>query len=174
MPAKSRAGAPVLVPEPLATETPVRTTADVLAGRLRLRLAGSWYSLPVLTIGENEDWVATLDAALEPLVNSADDDLPAIVASLEVFNDQLLGFIWSYDRLHLLPDQESIRRDIYPYEVLRAVMEIRAAANPTLGFALAQMLEEAERLTGASTPRSPSMSTSPTRTAGGSATSGVN
>lgn len=167
-----KASAPA-TPEPTPLrpplETPTRSTVDVLAGRLRISLAAKPYWLPVLTIGQNEDWVAQLDAALAPLIKAPDDDLDAIVTALESFNDQLLGFVWSYDVTHVLPPLETIRRDIYPFEVLRAVMEIRAAANPTLGFALASMLEEATRLT--SNPSTPNMSSSPTGMAGPSATS---
>lgn len=170
MATKAKVAAPVSRPEPATIhalpETPTRSTADVLAGRLTIRLAGVYYGLPVLTIGQNEDWVASLDAALEPLVSADDEDLSAIVAGLESFNDQLLGFIWSYDVLHVLPDLDSIRRDIYPYEVLRAVMEIRAAANPTLGFALASMLEEATRVNAAAPLSMLNTSSSPGPTGG--------
>jgi hypothetical protein len=118
-----------------------RSVEDVLAGRLRIRLAGEWHTLPVLTIGQNADWLASLDAELAPLMEG-DDDLDVVVGKMEALNARLLDFVYSYDRMGLLPDKATIERDVYPHEVLRAVMEVRLAANPTLGFALAGAMAE--------------------------------
>jgi hypothetical protein len=128
--------------EPTKNPYSERSVADVLAGRIRLRLAGQDYILPVLTIGQNEDWLATLDASLQPLIEE-DLTIEAAVDRLSTFNDKLLDFVYSYDRAHVLPPIKKLRPNVYPHEALIAVMEVRNAANPTLGFALASLMAEA-------------------------------
>lgn len=145
-----------------------RSVEDVLAGRLRIRLAGEWHVLPVLTIGQNRDWLASLDAELAPLVET-EDDLEVVVAQMERLNDRLLDFVYSYDRAGLLPPKEEVEPNVYPHEVLRAVMEVRLAANPTLGFALASAVQEARNE--ASRPASLPTSSQPSPTAGSRARS---
>lgn len=160
-----------------------RSPEDVLAGRLTITLAGQPYVLPVLTVGENADWLASLDAELDPLV-VAEDDLTVITKILETVSDRLLDFIYSYDVHGLLPQRdEQLERDVYPHETLRGVMEIRLASNPTLGFALATTLAEARiegekaaavlAKTKASLPSAPTSSRR-RRTAGQRATSATN
>jgi hypothetical protein len=120
---------------------PERSVEDVLAGRLRIRLAGEWYVLPVLTIGQNREWTESLDAEVAPLLEGS-DDLEVIVQRAQGLSDRLLEFVWSYDRMGVLPPRETIEPNVYPHEALRAVMEVRLAANPTLGFALAGAMED--------------------------------
>jgi hypothetical protein len=150
-----------------------RSAEDILSGRLRLRLANQSYVLPVLTVGENADWSASLEEVFAPLVTTDDGDLEAIVEVLEAADDRLLDFIYSYDKTGVLPPQESIARDVYPHEVLRAVMEVRLAANPTVGYGLAVAAQEIRRATArqavaeaAARSRSPRTSSARRRTAG--------
>jgi hypothetical protein len=125
------AGAPALWSERLQ-----RPIQDVLEGRVRITLAGTEYVLPVLTIGENADWKASLDAELAPIV-AHEDDLSTVVELLEGFSAKLLDFIYSYDKAGTLPDRGVWERDIYPHELLRAVMEVRLATDPSSRYALA-------------------------------------
>lgn len=118
-----------------------RSAEDILAGRLRLRLAGEWYTLPVLTVGQNADWLASLEVEFAALAEQPDDDLPAIVQLLSAVDDKLLDFIYSYDVTNALPPKDTIERKVYPHEVLRAVMEVRLAANPTVAYGLALAVE---------------------------------
>lgn len=153
-----------------------RSVEDVLAGRIRIRLAGETYVLPVLTVGQNADWLASLEAELHPLIE-AEDDLDVVMGLMDTVNDRLLDFVYSYDLRGLLPKQSTIERDVYPYEVLRAVMEVRLAANPTLGFALASVLEDATKAAAKVNEAMAQMPSAPTssrrrRTAGRSRTSG--
>jgi hypothetical protein len=150
---------------------PERSVEDVLAGRLRIRLGGEWYVLPVLTIGQNREWVESLDAQMQPLLDGADDgDLNAVVARMQDLSDRLLEFVWSYDRMGVLPPRETLEPDVYPHEALRAVMEVRLAANPTLGFALPGAIEA---MRAESRPPSERTSSSRRNTAGPSRTSGT-
>lgn len=117
-----------------------RTAQDVLLGRLPLRLAGQTFVLPVLTTGQNVDWQASLDATLVPLL--PDDANPADLLSAMGQVD-LLGFVYSYDLFGQLPPRQTIERDIYPHELIRAVQEVRLATNPTVAYAIALTMDEA-------------------------------
>jgi len=123
------------------TEQPTRSTADVLAGRLRIRLAGQWFVLPVLTIRQNEEWLEQLDGRLAPLL-AGTDSLAAAIAQIERFGDRMLDLVRAYDVTGVLPEPGDWERDIYPHELLRAVMEVRLATDPTLSYAVAAALEE--------------------------------
>lgn len=138
----------------LTAAQPTRSTADVLAGRIRITLAGRQFVLPVLTIGQNEEWQAGLDAELQPLlVESTSYD--EVVRRMAVFSGQLLDLIYSYDISGVLPERGAWEKDIYPNELLLAVMEVRLAADPTLGYAVAALNEDlaSTLMTPARTPR---------------------
>lgn len=130
--------------DPAALEQPTRSTADVLAGRIRVRLAGQVYSLPVLTIGENEEWQAGLEEHLQPIL-AAGDDVDEVVATLAAFSGDLMVFLRSYDRHHVLPQEPAWEKTIYPNELLTAVLEVRLAADPMLSFAVADSFERERR-----------------------------
>lgn len=143
-----------------------RSVEDILAGRLRIRLAGEWHTLPVLTVGENADWLASLEAVFQPVVDADESDAPAIMAALAAADDRLLELVYSYDKMGLLPERASIERNVYPHEILRAVMEVRLAANPTAGFGLALALAEMREATKPEAPTpapAPSTRTSSSR-----------
>lgn len=147
-----------------------RSIADVIAERIRLRLARQEWVLPVLTTGENADWWASLEAYYAAiLADVPEDDLEAMwsaVASLGP--DKLLDFIYSYDKDEVLPRTEEFRRSVYPGELLLAVWEVRLAANPTQRYAFNAAVEElvAEGRKAAETMPKPSTSSSRRRTAG--------
>jgi hypothetical protein len=143
-----------------------RSVEDVLAGRLRIRLAGEWHTLPVLTIGQNREWRESLEAEFASLIEG-DDDLEHVVSVMQGLSDRLLDFVYSYDRMGLLPERAVLEPNVYPHEALRAVMEVRLAANPTFGFALASTMTELN----ARPAPSPRTSSSRRRTAGRSRTS---
>lgn len=132
----STAKAAPVIPEPLQ-----RSADDVLSGRVRIRLAGQDFVLPVLTIRQNREWVETLQAELNPLL-AVEDDVAEAVALMERFSDKLLDLLYSYDRLHLLPERGDWEGDIYPHELLRAVMEVRLATDPTASYAVAALRDE--------------------------------
>ena len=153
---------------------PQRDTEDVLAGILRLTLARREYILPVLTIGENADWQATLTAEVQPLL----DDALTMEQALQVMaglSDKLLAFLRSYDKTGVLPPPGDWERDIYPYELMSAVLAVRLVADPTLSYAVAAFAQEQTALRRAMTPApAPSEPTSGSRrrTAGRRAKSG--
>jgi hypothetical protein len=149
-----------------------RSAEDILAGRLRLRLASQWFVLPVLTVGENADWLASLEQEFADVVNTDEDDLAQVMEALAKVDGRLLELVYAYDKHGVLPPLESIARDVYPHEVLRAVMEVRLAANPTVGFGLAMALAELRTSPSPAAPApSPRTSSSRRRTGGRTARS---
>lgn len=121
-----------------------RSIADVIAGRLRLRLAGREWILPVLSVGENEDWWAELDGYYAAILADVPaEDLEAMWAAVASLGpDRLLGFLHSYDKSGVLPRTDEFRRSVYPGELLLAVWEVRLAANPTQHFAFNAAVED--------------------------------
>ena len=99
------------------------------------------YIMPVLTIGENDDWRASLEAELQPLIDGA-DDVGQAVTIMESFSGRLLDFIRSYDKTGVIPEPGDWERGIYPHQLLRAVMEVRLAADPTTSYAVATLTED--------------------------------
>lgn len=119
-----------------------RSIGDVLSGRLRLTFGGRVFELPVLSIAANRRWREGLEARLQPIVDaSASDDLETIVAALAVAEEDLLDVLLSYDQDHLLPPRDVLEEMARPHELFRAVMDVRAAANPLLGVGLALAAE---------------------------------
>lgn len=131
-------------------ELPQRSRADVLAGRLRISLAGKPYVLPVLTIRQNEEWVASLTAEVAPLIAGTDDTDEAI-RLMEAFGSRLMDFVRSYDITGVLPPPGDWEKDIYPHELLLAVMEVRLAMDPTLSYGVAIAVEDVLKQTTATT-----------------------
>lgn len=147
--------------------TPERSVEDILAGRLRLVFGDQAFELPVLSRAENRRWRETLDARFQPLADKVDDDDPAAVIGLmrqlAELDEEFLPFIYTYDRTGALPPIEELDELARPHEILRAVLEVRAAANPTLAIAVA--LARAEAKAPSDEPPEPT-SSSPTPTAG--------
>ena len=140
---------------PVTPEPPQsRSTADVLAGRMRVTLAGQQYVMPVLTIGQNRDWMESLETDLQPLLDRA-ESVEEAVAVMTEFSDRLLPFVRSYDVTGVLPPPGDWERDIYPHELLRAVMEVRLAADPMTSYAVAALSEEMLRPTSVGTMTPP-------------------
>ena len=127
--------------------TPERSVEDILAGRLRLTFGGAAYVLPVLSIAANRRWRERMEARLAPLVNAVGTtSLIRIVKALSAADEELLVIVCSYDETHVLPPRAELEEIARPQEVLRALMEVRAAANPLLGVSraiAAQMAPEA-------------------------------
>lgn len=122
--------------------------------------------------------MASLKAELAPLIAVEDDERKAL-EMLAAFSDRLLDFIYSYDVTGVLPERGDWERDAYPHELIRGVFEIQMAANPTLAFAYAEMVAEADRERNRqvgmlTTIRSARSSSSPRRTAGRSPRSAKN
>ncbi len=127
--------------------SPERSVEDILAGRLHLVFGDQAFELPVLSRAENRRWRESLDARFQPLAEPVDDDDPkavvAVMRQLAELDDEFLPFIYTYDRTGVLPPIEELDELARPHEILRAVLEVRAAANPTLAIAVALARAEA-------------------------------
>lgn len=145
----------------LADILPARTPGDVLAGVVRVRLGGVDYTLPVLTIAENREWQAALDATLgRSIADVPGDDAGGMIEAAMATTDGLLDQLIAYDRTGVLPSREQIEATARPHELLMATLEVWAAASPLLGMALANMTASA---TTTSTPRTSSRRTNGAR-----------
>lgn len=146
-----------------------RSAEDIFAERVRVTLCGREFVMPVLPMGPEETWKAALDTSLDPaLAQIADtNDLGTAVELLERYPQQLVDALVAYDRSGVLPPREEIIAGTTKLGILRAVLEVRQAANPLAAIGLAMMM--AGRPDSGSSPRS----SSPRRRTGGRrATSG--
>src|SRR6185503_10150676 len=91
---------------------------------------------------------------LQPLLDRA-ESVEEAVAVMTEFSDRLLPFVRSYDVTGVLPPPGDWERDIYPHELLRAVMEVRLAADPMTSYAVAALSEEMLRPTSVGTMTTP-------------------
>jgi len=146
--------------------SPERSVEDILAGRLRLVFGGRAFELPVLSRAENRRWRESLDARFQPLADPIDDsDTQAVIglmARLAELDEEFLPFVYSYDRTGALPPIEELDELARPHEILRAVLEVRAAANPTLAIAVALAKVEAQKERSAERPARTSSRRTPT------------
>ena len=113
---------------------------DILFERVRLVIGGEVYDLPALVIEDNERWKASLESELTGLLSALDDagnDLSAIVGALTGEPDRLLRLLTSYDASGVLPDEATLRTNLTPMGLLRAVLEVWRAANPLVDIGLA-------------------------------------
>jgi hypothetical protein len=117
--------------------TPERSVEDILSGRLRLVFGGQVFDLPVLSRAENRRWRESLELRFQSLLAVDTDDVETTLAALIAAEDDLLPYVASYDKSGVLPPIEELEELARPHEVLKAVAEVRAAANPLLGVGLA-------------------------------------
>jgi hypothetical protein len=116
----------------LAAEFPRRSSADMMAGVVRITLAGFPYELPVLSRAESRAWLVSLDArfaATAALVEAADAEPDALVPLLIAEVDAMADLLKSYDVHGILPPRSAFD-DASDSEILRAMVEVVQAANP--------------------------------------------
>jgi hypothetical protein len=152
-----------------------RPAEDILSRTVRLRLAGAEYTLPVLMIGGNRRWKASLDARLTGLLDGleqAGDDASSILGLLAGQTDSLVALLKEYDTSNVLPDAETIEETCYEDEVLTAVREVWRAANPFVERAVNAIVETI--VAPQPSDSSPPTSSRPPRTGGNRKTSKKN
>ena len=118
-----------------------RTAQDRLLERVRLRLAGTDYVLPVLKSGPNQRWLEALDRDTRALLGQlqADGtDGPQIVGMFlsPVIMPAVKAHLYAYDTTHVLPPQAVLDEQITDMGYVRALLEVWAAAHPLVGTAL--------------------------------------
>ena len=114
-----------------------RRPEDVLSGEIRVEVGGQPYVLPVLSIAANRRWKSSLTTEMGGLVAHLDDasSFADIYAALAAAEDNWLTLLRSYDQTHVLPDD--LDEHVRPDELIAAVLEVWAAANPLVGMGLA-------------------------------------
>lgn len=116
---------------------PERSAEDVLSGRIRLRLGGQPYVLPVRSIAANREWKEEWDSTVGGRIKDIPEDRPGdIFVALGEGADDLLTLLISYDNTNALPPRAEIEQVATPPELLMGILEVWAAANPLLGMAL--------------------------------------
>lgn len=146
---------------------PERSATDILAGRIRVVLAGQTFDLPVLPRKASREWIERLDArfaSLSDALDQAADDTPRVLALLAGHSDWLLEALRSYDTSGVLPTGtaggllDELATDA---EILRATVEVWRAANP-LAATLAAAAGEDEPPTDGTASAPPSSPRTPT------------
>lgn len=153
---------------------PERSVEDVLAGKLRLVLGGTPFTLDVLTIDKADEWRAGLLVAFGDVVGQLEEqvNVPGVVAFLGSNTASMLVLIRAYDQAGVLPDNDWIRSHATEPEVLRAFVLILAASFPFIASAIDILATNPAALGmvlsefGPRTPVGSPSSTSPSPTAG--------
>lgn len=121
----------------LTSLLPDRSAEDVLAGRIRLRLGGEPYVLPVRSIRDNRAWKEEWESTVGARIADIPEDKPGqMFVALGEGADDLLSLLISYDNTGVLPSRDDIEAVATPPELLMGILEVWAAANPLLGMAL--------------------------------------
>lgn len=117
---------------------PERSAQDILAGRIRVTLGGEEFVLPSLTIAANDEWRERCSSELRTLFGAFEsiESPVGLLAWLDGTTDLQLRLLRAYDVGGVLPDDEWLRSHASPDAVLRAVLEVTAAAFPTFAVVL--------------------------------------
>lgn len=116
----------------LPDERPTLSLADIFANRVRVRLGGITYDLPVRNIEDNERWVRSLEGRLAAVAGAiqATDAKPEILRLLLAEHEAAYELLLSYDASGVLPPADEIARLATSNEILNAVLLIWQAADP--------------------------------------------
>jgi hypothetical protein len=115
-----------------------RSAEDIFAGRIRVELGGTTYTMPVRSRKANREWLESLDASFAALLGNLEtiDDPEAVLRLLYSATDEFLDALVSYDLTDALPPRAVIDEEASDPEIIRAVMEVWRAANPLVAIAL--------------------------------------
>jgi hypothetical protein len=153
---------------PLLPEAgPTRSLADIWSNRIRVRLGGITYELPVLSIRDNRRWLETLEgqlAAVAGAIEASSSDPESILRLLLGEHEACYELLLSYDQSGVLPPADEVTGLATASEILRGVLLVWQAANPKAVAGLAA---------GSSTTPGPSSGLPPS-TAGATPMSSVN
>src|SRR5262245_58562624 len=85
---------------------PTRSAEDILSGRVRVRLGGLTYDLPVLPRRASREWMASVEQRFSELTEAlveTENDVASALGLLKAHTDELYGFLLTYDTSHVLP-----------------------------------------------------------------------
>jgi hypothetical protein len=133
--------------------TPLRPNGDV---GLQVTLGGEAYSLPVLSMRRNRDWLGAFSGALTGMVNGIGepktlDEVASVIAS---YATSYMDILIAYDYSGVLPDREWIDTHATDREVYEAIRNVSEVAAPFGSNLLGLALMQAEQKVRASLTRS--------------------
>lgn len=111
----------------------VRTENDAEAGIVQVRMGGEWFSLPVLTIEQSEEWQAGVGAEIASLDDGLDPEQEAAESITTVLRQGSLAMrriVVAYDRTEVLGGEGSIRQHMTQRELWEATERILDAEFP--------------------------------------------
>lgn len=128
---------------------PARSAEDIWSEIIRVRLGGTEYALPMLSMDENAEWkdlvrkeAAQAFGALEGL--DSIDSILVLLSTIETVT--LVRLLKAYDHDGVLPDEPAIRSTCSEQSVLRAFLEVFSAANPTLAVTVDLLVRNPEMI----------------------------
>lgn len=113
-----------------------RTPEDVLAGVLRVSIAGQERLVPTLTIAETREWQATLGRGPEGFtipVNDADWTAALVSRFSGLTLDTILDMVTSYDHTSVLGGRAYLETKADPDQLYQAAMLMVGVAFPFVG-----------------------------------------
>lgn len=149
-------------------ELPLRSAADIIAGRIRVVLGGTVYELPVLSRAESRRWLESLDARFVSLAGGlaeAGNDTERILTMLMAEVSDLYEMLLTYDQRGVLPPRAEIDEIASDVEILRAVIEVWRAVNPLAAMLAAEPPTSGSSPEPSSTPQQPMAGASTTSSA---------
>jgi len=137
-----------------------RSAEDIFAGRIRVDLGGTTYTMPVRSRKANREWLEALKAETGGALDALEmlDDTEQVLRLMFSMTDEFLDALVSYDETNILPSRGEIDEQATDVEVICAAIGVWRAANPLLDIALG--------LAPAGTPWPVSMPIAPATTAG--------
>jgi hypothetical protein len=139
-----------------------RSAEDIFAGRIRVELGGTTYTMPVRSRKANREWLEALDASTGGALDALEtlDDTEQVLRLLSGSAERFLDALVSYDANHALPSRDEIDDLATDMQITKAIVEVWLAANPPL-VSIALGLAKPEALSPTSTPSPPGPTAGP-------------
>ena len=121
--------------------TPLRPNGEV---GLEVTLGGEAYSLPVLSMRRNREWLGQFSSGLTGIVDGIGQPktLDEVASSIAGYAERFMDMLIAYDYSKVLPDREWIDTHATDGEVYTAIQKVSEVATPfgsnLLGLALMQ------------------------------------
>lgn len=115
-----------------------RSAEDIFAGRIRVVLGDTTYTMPVRSRKANREWLEALAIATGGALDALDtiEDADRVLRLLTSMDDAFLDALLDYDETHALPSREVIDEQATDLQVTKAIVEVWLAANPKVAIAL--------------------------------------
>lgn len=124
--------------------TPLRPNGEV---GLKVTLGGEAYSLPVLSMRRNREWLKQFSAGLTAIVDGVGTpkSLDDVATTIAGYATSMLDMLIAYDYSKSLPDRDWIDDRATDREVYEAIQKVSEVAAPFGGNLLALALMQASQ-----------------------------